>query len=65
MDNVHAWKNPYLRAEGAGTATAVLEHPAGQVSLSAPLVAELESIEAKITTSVSSCGGTSTLWPFC
>ncbi len=62
MDNVQAWKNPYLRAEGG---TALLEHPAGRVSLSAPLVAELDSIEAKITTSVSSCGGTSTLWPFC
>ncbi len=63
MENVQAWKNPYLRAEGG---TAVLEHPAGDVSLSAPLMAELDSIEAKITTSVSSCTGTTyTIWPFC
>jgi hypothetical protein len=64
MENVQAWKSPYLRGEGGGTA--LLEHPAGEVSLSAPLVAELETIEAKITTSVSSCStGTSGLWPFC
>ncbi len=63
METVQAWKNPYLRAEGG---TALLEHPAGEVSLSAPLVAELDSIEANITTSVSSCQPLTTgLWPFC
>jgi mersacidin/lichenicidin family type 2 lantibiotic len=63
MDTVRAWKDPYYR-RSAG-ATAVLDHPAGTVSLDAPLIAEIESIEAKITTSVPGCHWTTITWLCC
>lgn len=63
METVRAWKDPYYRRGMGGTA--LMEHPAGPVSIVEPLQAGTEGIEARFSTTILECTCGPTLVWYC